>query len=173
MIVILSDAVGLASCLAENLREMGEEVVLVPLEEKEIHPCTSCGSCAGKTYGRCIQKDDMQKIFPLIEGSSHWVLACPIRFGGYSFTGKKVLERLSALGDVHYYIDGGEIVKEMRTGDFSAIGILEKERKEEEEAFKALHAENIRIMHCSGKSFVLGPEADTTEVAEYLRGSRV
>jgi hypothetical protein len=43
----------------------GHEVTLVNVSKKKIAGCLACEYCHGKGNGACIQKDDMQELYPL------------------------------------------------------------------------------------------------------------
>lgn len=58
----------------------GHEVTLVNVAKKKIAGCMACGYCRGKGEGACIQKDDMQELYPLMNGAEVLVLAAPIYY---------------------------------------------------------------------------------------------
>ena len=58
----------------------GHEVTLVNVAKKKIAGCMACGYCRGKGNGTCIQKDDMQELYPLLAEAEVLVLAAPIYY---------------------------------------------------------------------------------------------
>ena len=46
--------------------EAGHEVTLVNVSKKKIAGCLACEYCHTKGNGACIQKDDMQELYPLM-----------------------------------------------------------------------------------------------------------
>ena len=58
----------------------GHEVTLVNVARKKVAGCMACGYCRGKGNGACIQKDDMQELFPLMNEAEVLVLAAPIYY---------------------------------------------------------------------------------------------
>ena len=58
----------------------GHEVTLVNVSKKKIAGCMACGYCRNKGNGACIQKDDMQELFPLMNEAEALVLAAPIYY---------------------------------------------------------------------------------------------
>ena len=44
----------------------GHEVTLVNVSKKKIAGCLACEYCHNKGNGACIQKDDMQELYPLM-----------------------------------------------------------------------------------------------------------
>lgn len=143
-------------------------------DEMNIRPCTACGSCSGQTAGRCVQQDDMAQIYRALARGSTWMLISPVVFGGYSRNAKQVQDRTSALGDPHYYVANGELVKGSgHIGSrFFALGVKEACPAAEKETFISLHRENVRIMNCGGDAFVLGENPGDREIKNIVEALR-
>ena len=58
----------------------GHQVTLVNVAHKHIAGCLACEYCHGKGNGACIQKDDMQELYPLMADADVLVLAAPIYY---------------------------------------------------------------------------------------------
>ena len=58
----------------------GHEVTLVNVAKKKIAGCLACEYCHTKGNGTCIQKDDMQELYPLLAEAEVLVLASPIYY---------------------------------------------------------------------------------------------
>lgn len=58
----------------------GHDVTLVNVARKKIAGCLACEYCHGKGNGACIQKDDMQELYPLMAEADALVLAAPIYY---------------------------------------------------------------------------------------------
>lgn len=58
----------------------GHDVTLVNVAKKKINGCLACEYCHGKGEGACVQKDDMQELYPLIKEAEVLVLATPIYY---------------------------------------------------------------------------------------------
>ena len=58
----------------------GHQVTLVNVAKKKIAGCLACEYCHTKGNGTCIQKDDMQEIYPLMAEAEALVLAAPIYY---------------------------------------------------------------------------------------------
>ena len=58
----------------------GHDVTLVNVARKKIAGCLACEYCHGKGNGACIQKDDMQELYPLMVEADALVLAAPIYY---------------------------------------------------------------------------------------------
>lgn len=58
----------------------GHNVTLVNVSRKKIAGCLACEYCHTKGNGACIQKDDMQELYPLMAEAEVLVLAAPIYY---------------------------------------------------------------------------------------------
>jgi multimeric flavodoxin WrbA len=58
----------------------GHKVTLVNVARKKIAGCLACEYCHGKGEGACVQKDDMQELYPLLAEAEVLVLASPIYY---------------------------------------------------------------------------------------------
>ena len=52
---------------AEGASEAGHTVQIVNVCQKKIAGCLACEYCHTKGGGKCIQQDDMQEVYPLLE----------------------------------------------------------------------------------------------------------
>ena len=75
---------GNTTWMAEEYRKAaeaaGHKVTLVDVSHKKIAGCMACGYCRGKGNGACVQKDDMQELYPLLAVAEGLVLAAPIYY---------------------------------------------------------------------------------------------
>jgi multimeric flavodoxin WrbA len=71
-----SDALLAAAC--DVFRERGAQVETIVPRRLQLTPCSSCGGCW--ETGRCVVQDDMQEIYPRLEGADHIVVASPVYF---------------------------------------------------------------------------------------------
>ena len=58
----------------------GHQVTIYNVSRKKIAGCLACEYCHGKGNGACIQKDDMQELYPLMAEAEGLVLAAPIYY---------------------------------------------------------------------------------------------
>lgn len=101
---------GTASILSpflEGIKEAGADVELLYLHKLKIESCLACGTCWSKTPGQCIQKDDMQNIYPKLAGSDILVIATPVYIDGMNSQMKKVIDRCYALLEPIFEIKNG------------------------------------------------------------------
>lgn len=170
--IILDDSKNnLADIIRESIEKTTNEVVIFKANDLNVEPCLACSSCSGKTYGRCVLEDDMQKILPQIVRSEKIILVSPIIYGGVGFHIKKIMDRISAVGDPRYYMKNGELVKKMRIKNlkYYMIGIKENLTFEEELLFIKLHEENIKIMDVEGKAFIVENSSDNDSVEKIFK----
>ena len=66
----------LLAALAEGAREAGLRVVEFHAASMDIRPCRACDACFRD--GECVQKDEMQDIYPHLTGAGAVALAAPI-----------------------------------------------------------------------------------------------
>ena len=77
-------ATGNTAWMAEEFKKAaeaaGHEVTLVNVARKKIAGCLACEYCHTKGDGACIQKDDMQELYPMMAEAEVLVLAAPIYY---------------------------------------------------------------------------------------------
>lgn len=64
------------------------------VRDLEISGCLGCGRCDSE--GVCIQKDDMEKVYPLLDAADRVVIASPIYFYGLPGQLKMLVDRSQA-----------------------------------------------------------------------------
>ena len=72
----------------------GHEVTLVNVAKKKINGCLACEYCHGKGEGACVQKDDMQELYPLLKEAEVLVLATPIYYFTFNSQMQAAIHRL-------------------------------------------------------------------------------
>lgn len=170
--VILSDDAmqTVGDKLYETLRKKHVDVQYISVSNMDVKPCYNCGSCTCKTFGRCVVRDDGDKIYKELIKATTWIIVTPITWGAYSFLMKRVLDKLALIGDRHYYVKGKELVKRMKHDlHFYVIGIKEKCSLQENEVFQKLVRENLSIMSAQGEGFVLEHELSQEGIVQIAR----
>jgi multimeric flavodoxin WrbA len=71
------------------------QVERIYVRDLNISGCLSCGYC--DKHGVCVQKDDMSKVYPLLESAERIVLSSPIFFYGLAGQAKLLVDRSQAL----------------------------------------------------------------------------
>ena len=77
----------------EGLEKSGHEFDVVEVTRKNIHGCLACEYCHGEGNGQCVQKDDMQDVYPLLAKADMLVIASPIYYHGISGQLKCTIDR--------------------------------------------------------------------------------
>ena len=80
------NTVAMIKAYAEGAKEAGHSIQIVDVCRKNIRGCLACEYCHTKGNGKCIQQDDMQEVYPLLEEAEMIVLASSIYY--HSFTGQ-------------------------------------------------------------------------------------
>ena len=82
---------GNTAWMAEEYRKAaeaaGHKATLVDVAHRKIAGCLACEHCHGKGNGSCVQKDDMQALYPLLaeaealgaDAPFHKLIALPVR----------------------------------------------------------------------------------------------
>ena len=86
------------AAFAQGARDSGHQITVVDAAQKKIAGCLGCEFCHTKGNGQCVQKDDMQEIYPLLETADMLVLASPIYYFGFSGQLECVIHRTYAVG---------------------------------------------------------------------------
>ena len=66
---------------------------MIDVCKKEIKGCLACEYCHTKGHGACVQKDDMQEVYTLLQETDMLVIASPIYYHGISGQLKCVIDR--------------------------------------------------------------------------------
>lgn len=91
----------MVDAFADGAREKGHNVHIVPVCQKKIAGCLACEYCHQKDSGherQCVQQDDMQEIYPLLDQAEMIVLASPIYYHGFTGQLQCAINRIYALG---------------------------------------------------------------------------
>ena len=70
----------MVDAFAEGAQAAGHEVEIIQVGKMKIAGCLACEYCHNKGNGACIQKDDMQELYPLLAEAEVLVLASPIYY---------------------------------------------------------------------------------------------
>lgn len=86
----------LVKVFAEEAAKAGHQLSAFQIGNKDIRGCKNCDACRAALNGSCVQKDDMQEIYPVMGECEVLVIASPIYY--YSLTGQThcAIERIYA-----------------------------------------------------------------------------
>ncbi|MCD6338620.1 MAG: flavodoxin family protein [Verrucomicrobia bacterium] len=102
----------------KKLQAHGIRTELIPLAEKEIHPCKVCLGCKGKR--RCAQDDDLNELLAKMEQADGIIIGSPTWFGSVSGWVKNLIDRAGFVsrmnGHMFYRKVGAPVVAVRRGG---------------------------------------------------------
>lgn len=78
----------------------GNNVTCFDLQQMNIHGCLGCCNGGKNPESPCVQKDDMQKIYPAYQSADVIVLASPMYYWGISGQLKCAFDRLFAVAEL-------------------------------------------------------------------------
>ena len=79
----------------EGAQSAGAEISRVYARDLKMCGCMECGGC--DETGKCVVKDDMQDVYPLLQAADVIFLATPIFFYGISAQAKSIVDRCQAM----------------------------------------------------------------------------
>ena len=154
----------------QGAREAGAEVEEVVLRDLKMSPCLEIYGC--KKTGRCVIKDDFQKVYDQILACQGLMLASPVFFYAVSAHTKILMDRCQSLWVKRYWIEKTPFGKHdaKRKGLFISVGatkgkkLFDGVRLTVRYFFDALDAELWKSLLYRGLDF----EGDVLKQPEYL-----
>lgn len=74
----------LVDAFVKGAEAAGHEVTVCPVGTMNIKGCLGCEYCHTKGEGACIQKDDMQKVYPELNSADAVILASAVHYFGFT-----------------------------------------------------------------------------------------
>lgn len=74
----------MVTAFSEGAREAGHEVDVLNVANMDIHGCRGCEWCHTAGNGACVQRDDMDAVYPLWDAAEMIVIASPVYYGSFS-----------------------------------------------------------------------------------------
>ena len=93
-----SNSVALAEAFAEGARSAGHDVETINVAKLKVTGCLACEYCHTVGAGKCVQKDDMQELYPKLAEADMILIASPIYYWGFSGQMESVITRFYAPG---------------------------------------------------------------------------
>ena len=91
------NTVSLIKAFTKGAEEAGNAVICFELQNMDIHGCLGCCK-GGKNFNSpCVQKDDMDQIYPAVKSCDVVVLASPLYYWNMSGQIRTAIDRLFAL----------------------------------------------------------------------------
>ncbi|MBQ4133845.1 MAG: flavodoxin family protein [Desulfovibrionaceae bacterium] len=87
----------MVDAFVEGAQEKGHSVKVIAVCRKEIAGCVGCEYCHTRGGGRCVQQDDMEKIYEALEQADMLALASPVYYFGFTGQLQCAVSRFYAL----------------------------------------------------------------------------
>ncbi len=94
----LGNTAAMVNAFAEGAKEAGHEVEILHVGKMKINGCLACEYCHGKGEGKCVQKDDMEKVMPAYKEADMIVYASPIYYFDMTAQILAAIQRVYAIG---------------------------------------------------------------------------
>lgn len=88
----------MVNAFAEGAKEAGHEVEVLHVGKMKINGCLACEYCHTKGEGKCIQKDDMEKVIDAYKWADMLVLASPIYYSEMTSQLHAAIQRMYSIG---------------------------------------------------------------------------
>ena len=88
----------MVNAFAEGAKAAGHEVEVLQVGKMKIAGCLGCEYCHGKGAGKCVQKDDMEKVMPAYQDCDMIVFASPIYYFDMTAQLSAAIQRIYAIG---------------------------------------------------------------------------
>ncbi|MBQ3303899.1 MAG: flavodoxin family protein, partial [Clostridia bacterium] len=88
----------MVEAFAEGAKAAGHEVETIQVGKLKINGCLACEYCHGKGEGKCVQKDDMEKVMPAYMDCDMIVFASPIYYFDMTAQLSAAIQRVYAIG---------------------------------------------------------------------------
>ena len=87
----------MVDAFVKGAEEAGHTVEVIQVGKMKIGGCLGCEYCHGKGEGQCIQKDDMEKVYPAYQDCDMIVFASPIYYFGMTAQITAATQRVYAM----------------------------------------------------------------------------
>lgn len=84
----------LTNCMVRGLKEAGADLTDVDVAGADIKGCRGCYHCWLSTPGKCVHRDDMDRLLPILQAADVVVCATPLYFYAMSSSLKRFFERV-------------------------------------------------------------------------------
>ena len=88
----------MVDAFVEGAQEAGHEVEVLHVGKMKIAGCMACEYCHSKGEGKCVQKDDMEKVMPAYLDAEIIVYASPVYYFGMTAQITAAIQRVYAIG---------------------------------------------------------------------------
>lgn len=92
------NTIALAAAFAEGAKSVGHDVETVNVARLKVTGCLGCEYCHSVGAGKCVQKDDMQELYPKLADAEMILIASPVYYWGFTGQMESVISRFYAPG---------------------------------------------------------------------------
>ena len=134
----------LISAFVEGAEGAGHQVSVLQVGTMKIGGCRGCEYCHDKGGGKCVQKDDMDRVYPALAEADMTVLASPVYYFGLTGQLQSAVSR--------FYAVGAPAAKKyallLTSGSPNVYGVIEAQYRG---ILNFLQAEDLGILEFDGK----------------------
>ena len=94
----IGNTAAMVNAFAEGAKEAGHEVDILHVGKMKIGGCLACEYCHSKGEGKCVQKDDMEKVMPAYKEADMIVYASPVYYFDVTAQLSAAMQRVYAIG---------------------------------------------------------------------------
>ena len=94
----VGNTAAMVDAFAEGAKEAGHEVEILHVGRMKINGCLGCEYCHTKGEGKCVQKDDMEKVMPAYREADMIVYASPVYYFDMTAQLSAAIQRVYAIG---------------------------------------------------------------------------
>lgn len=87
----------MVAAFEEGAKAAGHNVTVIEVGKMKIAGCMACEYCHTKGNGQCVQKDDMQKVYPELKDCDAIVFASPIYYFAMTAQIQAAIQRIYAM----------------------------------------------------------------------------
>lgn len=114
----------LLEAFIDGAKKAGADVEKHHIVDLDIHGCRGCFNCWWVTPGKCVQRDEMDRILPAIVGADILLLGTPIYGRNVTSYAQTLLERAFVLGLPEMEVRDGETRHPSRVSRFPRLVLV-------------------------------------------------
>ena len=151
----------MAEAFCEGATAAGHEVEILHVGKMKIGGCLACEYCHGKGEGKCVQKDDIEKVMPAYLESDMIVFASPIYYSGLTSQLLAAVQRVYAIGKPAKAKKTALLLSSAAPGPYnSAIGLYK-------DMTGSMGMEDVGVFCAAGEEN--GSEAKLAEIRDFAK----
>ena len=122
----IGNTAAMIDAFKEGAEAAGHEVEVLHVGKMKIGGCLGCEHCHGKGEGKCIQKDDMEKVMSAYQTADMIVYGSPIYYFGLTAQLSAAMQRIYAIGKPVKATKAALLLSSAAPGPYTgAIGIYQ------------------------------------------------